>query len=123
LNSGGGALDIIGDAAAANCHLGQLRAEQTGTIFAIQMTCLETPLTGEPDIDLYSADESTGVEDTVVTDLTETALITSTVDYTTGVSRGNIFVPTDGQFLYLACSQATDATYTAGRFLIEIYGS
>ena len=63
-----------------------------------------------------------GIEDIVVTGLTETALIISGVDYTTGIARGNVLLPTDGQFLYLAGSQGTNATYTAGRFLIELLG-
>lgn len=121
LNSGG-VLDIIGDEAAANCHIGELRKD-VGAIQAIRMTCLETPLTGEPDIDLYSADEATGTEDTAITALTnDTALITAGIDWTTGTALGNVLVPTAGQFLYLAGSQATNATYTAGRFLIELYG-
>ena len=36
------------------------------TLFAGRMTCLETPDTGEPDIDLYAGDEATGTEDVAI---------------------------------------------------------
>jgi hypothetical protein len=127
LNSGDTAADIIGNAAAANCHLGYLKGSQVGTIHAARMTCLETPAGGEPDIDLYTADEATGVEDTAITALTnDTALIAAGIDWTTGTALGNVLTPNStNQFLYLAASGAapTNATYTAGRFLIELYGS
>lgn len=125
LNSGGAENDIIGGNAAANCHLGQVTAARNGTIQAIQMTCLEAPATGETDIDLYSAVEATGTEDALVTDLTETALISSGAAWTNGRVLGSTAVPAANEYLYLAGGDATpaSATYTAGKFLIELFGT
>ena len=126
LNSGGTAADIIGVAAAANCHIGQYTTADCGTIFAGKMTCLELPAGGDPNIDLYSADEATGVEDTAVTSLTnDAALIASSgVWIATGALtvQSCSAVPAANQYIYLVAGAATDATYTAGKFLIEFFG-
>ena len=37
-----------------------------GTVFGVTMMCLETPAGGDPDINLHSATEATGVEDTPI---------------------------------------------------------
>ena len=121
LNSSAAA-DIIGVQATANCHFGQITAAINGTILGGTMTCLEAPLTGEPDIDLYSADEATGTEDAAVTGLTETAILLAAADWTIGLVKGFATIAAD-QYLYLAGSgTGTDATYTAGIFLISIQG-
>ena len=123
LNSSAAA-DIIGDDAAANCHIGQVTADVNGTVFGGTVTCLEVPAGGEPDVDLYSADEATGTEDTAVTALTnDTALVDSGEDWTLNLSKALTAVPAADQYLYLVGSgEGTDATYTAGKFLIELYG-
>lgn len=123
LNSGGTADDIIGDAAAGDCTLGQITAAVNGTIFAIRMTCLETPATGDDDIDLWSADEDSGVEDTPVTSLSNQVQLTDGGDLTSGTVVGIIGVPVADQYLYLAGKTGDlNATYTAGKLLIELWG-
>jgi hypothetical protein len=88
------------------------------------MTCLEVPAGGADDIDLYYATEATGVFDSLVTDLTETVLI----------NKGGAWaakdealmaadIPADA-YLYLAGGEAgTAAVYTAGKFLLELWGT
>ncbi len=118
--------DIIGDDAAANCHLGQVLSEVNGTIIGGSVRCIETPAGGEVDIDLYSATESTGVEGALVTDLTETALLNSGVDWTSAQELGLTGVPADREFLYLTVgtsSTPTAGTYTAGKFVITLYAT
>lgn len=122
LNSGGTAADIIGVADAANCHIGQITAAVNGTIFAGKMTCLEVPTGGDPDIDIYAANEATGVEDTAVTGLTETQLVNSG-DLTLGGIDVLTAFPAANQYLYLVCGDATNATYTAGKIEIVLYGT
>lgn len=126
LNSGGTAGDIIGKADTANSHLGRLTEPINGTIIGGTMTCLETPAGGEPNIDLYSAVESTGVEDAAAgSTLTETALLESSGDWVaTGAVtvQGLTSVPAANEYLYLVAGDATDNTYTAGKFLIELIG-
>jgi hypothetical protein len=121
LNSSAAA-DIIGGDGLANCHFGQITTAINGTIIGGTMTCLEAPATGEPDIDIYSADEATGTEDAAITGLAETAILAAAADWTVGAVKGFGTIAAD-QYLYLVGSGAgTDATYTAGRFLIEIQG-
>lgn len=115
-------LDIIGVSTPA-AHIGQLTAAQNGTIFGIRMTCIEAPAGGVADIDLYSAVEGTGVFDSLVTALTETALITSGGSWTNGATKGATGDPTASGYLYLTCGAGgTAGTYTAGKFVIELFG-
>jgi hypothetical protein len=85
------------------------------------MTCLETPAGGDTDIDLYSATEGTGVEDSAITALTETEIINAGAQ-----TRGTLTYfsadPTTNAYFYLVGQGTANATYTAGRFLIEIFG-
>ena len=124
LNSGDADGDIIGVAGTANSHLGQITAAANGTILAGYMQCVETPAGGEPDIDLFSATESTGTEEALVTGLTETALLATAVDWTNILApKGLTAVPAADQYLYLVASGgATNNTYTAGKFIIKLYG-
>lgn len=115
-------LDIIGVGSSA-AHLGQILAAQHGTILAVRMTCLELPAGGADDIDLYSAAEGTGVFDGAVGSLTETALITAGAAWANGTVKGSTAVPAAGEYLYLCGGEAgTAATYTAGKFVIELFG-
>jgi hypothetical protein len=118
LNSGGTANDIIGVDGASNCYIARLPAM---TVLGGRMTCLETPAGGDTDIDLYSANEGTGAEDAAVTGLTETLLINAGAQ-TVGTVTFLAADPTANQYIYLAGQSTADATYTAGRFLIEIFG-
>ena len=60
-SSGSG--DIIGKAATANSNIGQITAANNGTILTGQLNVYEAPAGGDPDIDLWYADEATGTED------------------------------------------------------------
>ena len=123
LNSGDADGDIIGKADTANCHIGQITDAVNGTVFAGSVTCLETPAGGEPDIDLYSATEATGTEEAAVSGLTETALLAAAADWTAGTIKGLTAFPAADKYLYLVASGgATNDTYTAGIFMIELWG-
>jgi hypothetical protein len=122
LNSGGTIDDIVGADGAGAAYLTQITAAVNGTIYAGKITCLQVPTGGDPDIDLYAADEATGVEDTLVTALTQTQLINHGDWTTVGSVDALTAMPAANQYLYLATGAATDATYTAGVLLIELYG-
>jgi hypothetical protein len=123
LNSGDTTLDIIGVApGVANCHIGQITTAANGIVYAGAMTCLETPAGGDTDIDLYSATEGTGVEDTLITALTETALLDAGAS-SLGTTDLLTAWPAADEYLYLAGVDGGNATYTAGRLLIELWGS
>ena len=115
--------DIIGDNGEANCHIGRISFAESGTPFSGLMTCLEAPATGDDDIDVYSATESTGAEDAAITGLTETALLASGGAWTAGQQKAMTALPADLEYLYLTSGGAgASATYTAGKFLIEFLG-
>jgi hypothetical protein len=115
-------LDIIGVGAGA-AYLGQITAERNGTILHGAVTCLEVPVGGVTDIDLYSATEATGVFDGGIAALAETALITSGGAWTLALTKALGNVPAANEYLYLTGGAAgTAASYTAGKYLIVLYG-
>ena len=119
LNSGGTAGDIIGvNGTALPCYIARLPAM---TVLGGRMTCLETPAGGDTDIDLYSATEGTGVEDQAISALTETEIINAGAQ-----TRGTVTYfsadPAANSYFYLVGQGTANNTYTAGRFLIEIFG-
>ena len=120
LKDGGPAGDIIGKDGSGVAFIGKVTTANQGTVFGVTMTCVETPAGGSTDIDLFSATEGTGVNDTAIGDLTETQIINAgAASAGTVVAGGDIAAD---QFLYLVSQGTGDATYTAGRFLIEITG-
>jgi hypothetical protein len=120
LNSGGTAGDIIGKNGSGVAYIGRVTAANSGTVFGVRMTCYETPAGGDTDIDLYSATEDTGVEDTAITALAETQIINSgALSVGSAVYGGDIAAD---QYLYLVGQGTSNAVYTAGRLLIEIFG-
>lgn len=117
-------LDIIGNTGgAASAHWGQLTAALNGTLIGGQVTCLEVPAGGADDVDFYSATVSTGAQDGLVTDLTETALVTSGAAWTSGAVKGMTLLPAANDYLYIVNGEGSaGGTFTAGKFLIEFYG-
>ena len=114
--------DIIGVNGTSNvCHIGQITAARNGTILTGSMECFEAPTGGDPDINVHSATEGTGVEDGAIADLTETLLVNAG-DATTGSKVYFTGVPAADEFLYLTTGAATDADYTAGKLFIELMG-
>ena len=121
-SSGSG--DIIGKAATANSHVGQITAANNGTILTGQWSVYEAPATGDPDIDLWYADEATGTEDAAITGLTNQTQVMNNGDLTAGsidyFSVG--VVPAADKYLYLVTGAATDGNYSSGRILLEMWG-
>ena len=122
--SSSAAADIIGKEATANCHYGQITAAINGTILSGYLQCLETPTTGEPDIDVYTATVATGTEDAAITALVETAVLNSAADWTSLLApKGFTTVPPANGYLYLVGSGGgTDGVYDAGKFILKMYG-
>ena len=121
-SSGSG--DIIGKAATANSHIGQITAANNGTILTGQLNVYEAPAGGDPDIDLWYADEATGTEDAAITGLSNQVqvmnngdLTAASIDYFTAGT-----VPAADKYLYLVTGAATDGNYSAGRILLEMWG-
>jgi len=114
--------DIIGVNGTSNvCHIGQITAAQNGTILTGSMECFEAPTGGDPDINVHSATEGTGVEDGAISSLAETLLVNAG-DATLGSKVYFTAVPAADEFLYLTLGDTTDADYTAGKLFIELMG-
>ena len=107
LQSGGTAGDIIGKNGSGAAYLGQITAANNGTILGVSITCLEAPVGGDADIDLYSATEATGVEDTAISALTETQIINSGTLAVGTIARGNTIAA--NQYLYLVGQGTSNA--------------
>jgi hypothetical protein len=122
LNGGGTAGDIIGLNGSGAAYIGQITAARNGTIIAGRVTCLEVPTTSDPDVDLWAADEATGVEDTAISALTNETQLTNNGDHTLARVTAFIAMPAANQYLYLTGGDATAGTYGAGIFLIEMWG-
>ena len=118
-SSGSG--DIIGKDSTANSHIGQITAAVNGTVLGGKLTCLEAPAGGDPDINLWYADEATGTEDAAVTGLTNQVQICNSGDLALNSVVSLATVAAD-KYLYMATGAATNADYTAEKLLIEFWG-
>ena len=119
-SSGSG--DIIGKAGTASSNIGTTTVALNGTILGGKLTCIETPAGGDPDIDLWYADESTGAEDAAITSLTNQVQMLNSGDLAAGSVLGIPVPPAASKFMYLVTGAATNADYTAGKILIEFFG-
>ncbi len=114
-------LDIIGVGSSV-AYAARITNAINGEIFAGKLSCIEVPAGGVTDIDLYSATEGTGVFDGGIAALTETALLTKGGAWTRVPSLLTA-MPVADSYVYFTCGAAgTAATYTAGKFLLELDG-
>lgn len=118
-------LDIIGKSAVAS-DFGQITTARNGLIRAGRITCLEIPTGGADDVDFYSASVGGGAENVIITDAsigTETALITSGGAWTLALTKSLTGYPAANDYLYVCNGEASaNGTFTAGKFLIELFG-
>jgi hypothetical protein len=119
-SSGSG--DIIGKAGTANSHIGQITAAVNGTVLGGKLTCLEAPAGGDPDINLWYADEATGAEDAAITSLTNQVQMCDSGDLALNSVISIPTPPAADKYIYMVTGAATDADYTAGKLLIEFFG-
>lgn len=117
--------DIIGDSGgAANANFGQYTTALSGTLMGGFVTCIEAPAGGDPDIDIATSSVATGAQDADVTGLADyAALLTRGASWAAGDVVPFTALPTANYYFYLATGAgAAGGTYTAGKFLIELYG-
>ena len=120
LGSSTSANDIVG-VAGGPAHIGQITAAQNGTIFAGQVTTLETPTANLTDIDLVASATGDDAFDAAVTTpstlLNSGGVAVNTIDALTAFPAAN-------NYLYITSATTTAvATATAGKLLIELYGT
>jgi len=103
-------------------HIGQVLALTAGTIIGGTITCLETPAGAADNIDLYSATEGDALAGVIITDSTETALLERGAAWAIGDVKAFAALPPANSYLYLAAGEDDDGDYSAGKFLIQMYG-
>ena len=119
-------LDIIGDGTTADGSIYKHVNSINGLAVEVQMHCVEDPATGADDIDLYISADGAAAAGSLVTDLTEAALITSGGAWEAGLAAQATFgvEDLDGAFFYLTCGEAgTAGEYSTGKFIITIIGN
>jgi len=120
LESSGSANDVIGLTGGSPAYIGRNVVATNGIIYKVEMTCLEVPTGGDADVILVQGSTGTeAVDDTVantaaICDGTGDWLLGETMTYTSGL--------TANYYLYLTQGGSDNAVYTAGQFLIRLYG-
>ncbi|MAO24131.1 MAG: hypothetical protein CMJ25_25550 [Phycisphaerae bacterium] len=119
LGSSATADDIVG-VTGGPAHIGQITAAKNGTIFAGQVSTLETPTTNLTDLDLVASATGTDAFDAAVTTgatlLDSGGLAVNTFDALTALPSAN-------DYIYITSATETAvATAAAGQILIELYG-
>jgi hypothetical protein len=111
--------DVIGLAAGTDAYLGQYTAAVFGVLYKLELICLETPLTGDNDINvIFNSAADLGYNDaggTTGIDAGDQVIGQSVVDLSPGA--------TEDDYIYLTAGTGDkDAVYTAGQLLIRMYG-
>ena len=113
--------DILGTTGV--CHIGRITDAVNGRIMGGTFVCTEAPAGGDADIDVYGADEATGAYDAAVTSLTNDTQLTNPGTLSLGTTAHVIAdALAANDYLYLVSVGATAAAYTAGRFVLTLYG-
>ena len=125
LAAGGSADDIIGtDGGAANAYIAELTTGVNGIPYSIEMSCLELPTAGDVDINLVCSATATDAENAAVTTPT---VVVNGGDWTLGMRQQHDSAATLAalvkKYLYLTTGSATENAYTAGKFIIKIWGA
>ncbi len=126
LNGGGTAGDIIGKTATANCHIGQITTALNGTIVHGRLTCIETPATSDDDVDFYgTVTEATGTQDVAISGLTGEVILLNNGNWSGAEATPIALTTLPGEgYLYMVTGTTEGtATYTAGKFLLELWGT
>ena len=125
LAAGGSADDIIGtDGGAANAYIAELTTGVNGIPYSIEMSCLELPTAGDVDINLVCSATATDAENAAVTTPT---VVVNGGDWTLGMRQqhdaGATLAALSLKYVYLTTGSATENAYTAGKFIIKIWGA
>lgn len=122
LDSSGTENDVIGLSTGGAAYLGRYVVATCGIVYRIEMSCIEIPLTGDADVILVAGSAADEAFDDTVADTA--ALCDGTGDWTLGETIVNnapaALAP--NYYLYLTQGATDDNTYTAGQFIIRLYG-
>lgn len=119
--SSGDTDDVIGEESVANAYLTQITTAVNGIVYGGEIICLETPTTGDDDINVASDTSGTVAEDAGGMD----HVLANCGAQTLGL-RTAFTIPANGiqdDFIYLTHGDTTAGTYDAGKFLLRFFGA
>jgi hypothetical protein len=123
LSDGGAIHDVIGNNGNANCHFGQNSVAVLGTFLGATITMIEAAAGGAADINFYSNTLATLTQDTLATATGTAVLILDAGEWAIGAVKSLDTAWLADTYLYLTNGEnATSAAYTAGKFIVTIYG-
>jgi hypothetical protein len=113
--------DAIGLAAGGVAYIGRNVEATNGVIFKAEISCIETPLTGDNDINVVANASAALVYDSAAG---TTYVAGNLGDLLKGQTVENLMPAlTEGDYFYLAAGTGdTAATYTAGMYVLTTYG-
>jgi len=134
LDSGGGMAEVIGEDGVANAYLTQITTAVNGLLYKAEMSCIEAPAGADCTlkINLLTSADGTLAGKADASGAGPQILIATSADWsaassitTTGLVNSGDGSNTAGEFLYLATADAATAggEYTAGKFIIKLYGA
>src|SRR3990167_2486657 len=112
--------DVIGLAVGGTANIGRNVVATNGVIFKAELSCLETTTGGDNDVNVVTSSTSTLAYDSAG----GTAYVSNSGDLLAGQTIQNL-VPamTEGDYFYLTAGTGdTAATYTAGMYILTLYG-
>ena len=113
--------DIIGLSAGGAAYIGRNVVASNGIIYRVEMACIETPAGGDDDINLVAGSAADDAYDGAVTGA---AVLLNCGNHTAGMQVvSDIPHITANYYLYLTAGTGDlAAAYTAGMFVIRLYG-
>ena len=125
--------DVIGEDGAAAAYIGRITTAKNGIVYKIEMACIEKPAGSNTsfDIDLVSSPHSRSEDQTFDggAGSNELPLITTGTDWLVGMRKMSAvnlnWANLPGDYIYLANGSGANSggTYTAGKFIIKLYGA
>lgn len=112
--------DVIGLAAGGVAYIGRNVEATNGIIFKVELSCIETPTTGDNDVNVVANSSATLAYD----DAGGTTYLSNSGDLLKGQTIQNL-VPalTEGDYFYLTAGTGdTAGTYAAGMYVLTTYG-
>jgi len=114
--------DVIGENDTANAYITRITTAINGIVYSGEISCIEVPTTGDPDVNLCANSDGTIAEDAAGEG--GEVLVNAGV-WTLGQTE-DIEIPEGGivdDYLYLTHGGTTAGTYNAGKFIIKLYGA
>ncbi len=112
--------DVIGLAAGGTANIGRNVVATNGVIFKVELSCLETPTTGDNDVNVVANSSSSLAYDGAG----GTTYLSNSGDLLVGQTIQNL-VPglTEGDYYYLTAGTGdTAGTYASGMYVLTTYG-